>query len=247
MAWLTLGIACSPLAAENDEPPAINPFGRQTATQREDAVPGCIELSDGTLHPGMIYLTRDKRLRIYDEKAQRQREIPLPAVKQIDCKVKREWMEREWRFKETTSDVKLYTGRTYPAREYLHTITLRDGRTITGPLSSIVYLQPQQASETTEGKGAERPEAERYLLNKRNKGEIGQTLAALIYVKRIRFGQDALKAGQHKAAAKKKADAEGTRRNTLGKSQAPNTKDQTNPNDQMANDRNLVRGAFLGF
>ena len=123
------------------EPPAINPFS-PAPSQRDDAVPGCIELSDGSIHSGLIYLTRDKRLQIYDESVQRQREVPLQAVKQIDCTVKREWLEREWKFKETTSDEKLYTGRSYPAREYLHTITLKDGRTITGPLSAIVYVEP---------------------------------------------------------------------------------------------------------
>ncbi len=204
---LVLGIARGAVAGDGEEPPAINPFGR-TTTQREDALPGCIELSDGSHHPGMIYLTRDKKLQVYDEQAQRQREVPLQVVKQIDCQVKREWMEKEWRFKETTSDVKMYTGRTYPSREYLHTITLRDGRTISGPLASIVYVQPQQSSEAKEGKDAEPPEAERYLLNKRNKGEPGQTLAALVYVKRIRFGKDVVAAGRGKVAAKKKADSE---------------------------------------
>ena len=94
----------------------------------------------------MIYLTRDKRLKIYDDRLQRQREVPLQAVKQIECKVKKEWMEKEWKFKETTSDEKILTGRSYPAREYLHTITLGDGRTITGPMAAIVYVRrsPQQ-------------------------------------------------------------------------------------------------------
>ena len=49
------------------EPPALNPFGSAAAEQRDDAVPGCLELSDGSLRPGLIYLTRDKRLKIYDE------------------------------------------------------------------------------------------------------------------------------------------------------------------------------------
>jgi hypothetical protein len=207
VAVVAFSIAQRCVAAEGEEPPAINPFGRTTA-ERDDALPGCIELSDGTLHAGMIYLTRDKRLQVYDAKAQRQREVPLQAVKQIDCYVAREWMEKEWRFKETTSDVKLYTGRTYPSREYLHTITLHDGRTISGPLASIVYLRPQESNEVKEGKDAAAPKTEQYLLNKRNKGEPGQTLASLVYVKRIRFGKDALDAGQHKAAGKKRADPE---------------------------------------
>ncbi len=106
------------------EPPAINPFGK-APSEREDAVPGYVELSDGSVHPGMIYLTRDKRLQIYDEQLERQREVPLQAVKEIECSVKREWMEREWRFKETTSDEKVYTGRTYPAGVSSHDHTRR--------------------------------------------------------------------------------------------------------------------------
>jgi hypothetical protein len=173
------------------EPPALNPFGR-TSTEREDAVPGCVELSNGSKHYGMVYLTRDKRLQIYDTTVERQREIPLTAVKKIDCTVKREWLEKEWKFKETTSDEKMYTGRSYPAREYLHTITLNSGRTITGPLSAIVYVQHLQSSKAPSGAYQPQAESERFLLNKRNKGEMGETLKSLIYVKRIRLGKDVL-------------------------------------------------------
>jgi hypothetical protein len=181
------------LTLRADEPPTINPFG-QAPSQREDAVPGCIELSDGSIHSGLIYLTRDKRLQVYDEKLQRQREVPLQAVKQIDCTIKKEWLEREWKFKETTNDVKMYTGRHYPTREYLHTITLKDGRTISGPLSAIVYVQPQQQSL---GRSEDQQsEPERFLLNKRNKGEVGQDLKSLFYVKRIKLGKEAIEKGK---------------------------------------------------
>ena len=192
-----LAAVCSIACAA--EPPAINPFG-QRPTQREDAVPGCIELSDGSVHPGLIYLTRDKRLKIYDEQLQRQREIPLRVVTQIDCAVKKEWMEREWKYKETTSDEKMYTGRSYPAREYLHTITLRDGRTITGPLAEIVYVQPQDDSSKTTREGSAEPKVERFVLNKRNKGEAGQELQSLVYVKRIKLGKEAMEEGRKKNA-----------------------------------------------
>ncbi len=175
------------------EPPTINPFGPPASEgqpERDDALPGCVELSDGSLHAGMIYLTRDKRLKIYDDRLERQREVPLQVVRRIDCKVKKEWMEKEWKFKETTSDEKILTGRSYPAREYLHTITLGDGRTITGPLAAIVYvrLAPQQ-------------EPERFLLNKRNKGEVGKTLKSMVYVKRITLGERALQDGKKKQKA----------------------------------------------
>jgi hypothetical protein len=197
----SLCFACSAFAASSilfaAEPPAINPF-RQAPTEREDAVPGYIALSDGTIRPGLIYLTRDMRLKVYDERLQRQREAPLQAVKQIECNVKREWMEKEWRFKETTSDEKVYTGRSYPSREYVHTITLNDDRTITGPLSAIVYLQPQDNAPPSPGEHRAPPKAEQYLLNKRNKGEVGQDLKSLVYVKRIKLGKEALEEGKKK-------------------------------------------------
>lgn len=184
------------------EPPALNPFG-QAPSEREDAVPGYIELSDGSIHAGMIYLTRDKRLQIYDNDLQRQREIPLHVVKKIECTVEREWLEREWRFKESANDEKVYTGRSYPAREYLHTITLNDGRTITGPLSAIVYVQPPQYGPVRPEEYQPPVQPEQFLLNKRNKGEMGQTLKSLVYVKQIKLGKDAVEEAKKRTATSK--------------------------------------------
>jgi len=183
------------------EPPPINPFGSTTA-QREDALPGYVELSDGSIHPGHIYLTRDKRLKIADEQSQRQREVPLSAVKQINCTIKKEWLEKEWKFKELTKDEKMYTGRSYPVREYEHTITLNDGRTISGGLAEIVYVQP--IDNNTAKSGASRPEikTEQFILNKRNKGEIGEDLHSLVYVKSIKLGKEAFEEGMKKAAGR---------------------------------------------
>jgi hypothetical protein len=192
--WLAVAIGTIPSIQRMvfaDQPPAINPFGQPT-TEREDAVPGYVELSDGSIHPGLIYLTRDKRLVIADEKTERQREIPLSAVKQIDCTIIKEWLEKEWKFKESAKDDKIYSGQSYPAREYEHTITMNDGRTITGGLSAIVYVQ--SSNKITE----------QFILNKRNKGEIGKDLQSLVYVKTIKLGNKALEEGQKKAAVREK-------------------------------------------
>ncbi len=164
-------------------------------------MPGYIELSDGSIHPGQIYLTRDKRLKISDEQLQRQREIPLSAVKQIDCSIKKEWMEKEWKFKETTTDEKMYTGRTYPAREYEHTITLKDGRKITGGLSAIVYVKPQADNRAKSAQSGSETKAEQFILNKRDKGEIGEELSSLVYVKSIKLGKEAFEEGKQKTAS----------------------------------------------
>jgi hypothetical protein len=182
------------------EPPAVNPFAPRP-TVREDAMPGYVELSDGTILVGQIYMTRDKRLKVYDENVQRQREIPLSVVAQIDCKILKEWMEKEWRFQETTRDEKYYTGRQYPAREYEHTITLKDGRQITGGLAEILYVETEQDRNAS----GSRSEPIRLILHKRQKGEIGQTLKDLVYVKTVKLGEEALAEGKRKASMQRRA------------------------------------------
>ena len=197
MLWIVP--AAADRSARGAEPPTIDPFGPKPAV-REDALSGYVETSDGAVHPGQIYLTRDVRLKIFDEKLQRQREVPWSAVTQIQCQVKREWMEKEWEFKQAASSEKVFTGRSYPAREYIHTITLRDGRTITGPLSAIVYVQPDG---TAAGRPAGYPTAakpEQYLLHKRDKGKTGDALESLIYVTLIKLGDEALAEGRKKVA-----------------------------------------------
>jgi hypothetical protein len=184
--WGTLPVL--PLAARGEEPPAINPFGPRPAA-RADAIPGYLELSSGAIHPGKLYLTRDFRLKIFDEAQKRQREVPLSVVRRIDCKVLKEWMEKEWRFKENANNVKVYTGRTYPAREYTYTITLRDGRTIRGPMSGIIYVRQEGSTG-----------ADRYLFHKRDKGPVGSDLGSLLYVRSVHLGEKALEEGRKKAA-----------------------------------------------
>ena len=190
---------CSQQTLRAEEPPALNPFGARQE-DRNDAVPGYVEMSDGTIYAGRIYLTRDKRLKLFDQTLERQREIPLRAIKQIECRVVREWMEKEWRFKETTSDEKYYSGREYPAREYVHTVTLQDGRTLTGPLAEIVYVQTAEQSPGESRYRAEDAEPQRVMLHKRDKGPVGTDLKSLRYVRLIKLGDDAQAEGRKKAA-----------------------------------------------
>ena len=184
--------------ARADEPPALNPFG-SVRRDRDDAVPGYLETSDGKVYPGSVYMTRDKRLKILDDSIQRQREVPLRVVQQIECTVLKQWMEREWRFKELALNEKYYTGREYPSREYVHTITLKDGRTITGPLAEIVYVRPYAHSPSEPLAHRPQVKAERFLLHKRDKGDPGEDLKSLTYVKLIKLGEEALEEGRGKA------------------------------------------------
>jgi len=184
-AAVALLLAAAASAQTANEPP--NPFA-QVRPQRTDAVPGFVELSDGTKIRGKIYLTRGHYLHIYDPKVERFRDVPLSAAKEVRCVVEKEWMEKEWRFKENANDEKVYTGRQYPARIYVHEIELKRGGVIRGPLSGVVYVLPDPGQDELVKKlrgtdDSTRPL--RFLLHKRHKGQIGQSLKDLVYVKRI--------------------------------------------------------------
>jgi len=188
----TTGSAHFSLLAE-EEP--LNPFGNVRG-KRTDAVPGAMLLSDGKILKGNFYLTRDHNLKIYDETKERIREVPLNAVREIECSVKKEWMEKEWRFKENANNEKIYTGRTYPSRIYVHELKLKRGDSIQGPLAALIYFEPAPPNNEPEneqpGAIADTPPGPvRYLLHKRDKGKPGEELKDLIYVKRIVLGRDA--------------------------------------------------------
>jgi len=185
--------------AFGDDPP--NPFGKVRPV-RSDAVAGAMQLSDGRIITGHFYLTRAHKLRIYDTKRERVREVPLRAVREINAVVKKKWMEHEWRFKANADNEKVYTGRTYPSRIYLHDIKLKRGDTIRGSLAALVYVEPNRKN-STEAKtpnrtDAARPKPQRYMLHKRDKGKPGQALKDLIYVRRILFGPEAETRLRHK-------------------------------------------------
>jgi hypothetical protein len=121
------------------------------------------------------------------------------VIKQIDCNVLEEREEGEWRFKETASNEKVYTGRTYPSREYAHTVTLSDGRQIAGSVAGVIYVVPGDYGAPEAGQRRAPVEPEKFLLHKRDKGDFGQTLTALKYVKQVRLGEEAFQQGKAKA------------------------------------------------
>lgn len=181
-------VAAGFAVAGDGDPPAGKPSGPRPAA-REGAFPGCVELSDGTVLPGRVYFPRGQTLKVFDGKHERHRDVPLPAVSSVETLVLKAGKEKEWRPKEGACDEKVYTGRSYPVREYTHQVTLRDGRAILGPLSGVVCVEPA-------GGGAPR----RFLLQQRDKGKPGSDLKSLVYVRRIRLGGQALEEGKKAAA-----------------------------------------------
>ena len=88
----------------------------------------------------------------------------------------KEWIEKEWRFKEMANAEKVYTGRSYPSREYSHECTLTDGRKITGSMSGTLYLMPGDygADAVNDSRGVQQ-EPMRFVFHKRDKGEMGKS------------------------------------------------------------------------
>lgn len=80
--------------------------------------------------------------------------------------------EKEWRFRESGSDVKIYSGKTYPLRELQYTLTLTDGNRVEGGVVAPLDVQTKDGRFT-------------FVLNKRQKGEVGQSLKDLVYPVRV--------------------------------------------------------------
>jgi hypothetical protein len=176
--WLLGTATTQPAAAAasqpSDQPPPISPLMAKNQTD-PDQRHGTITFSDGSTITGTIGTTVGKPLRTWDETAGEYRDMPMRFVKSIKAQVLWERDEPEWRFKESGSDVKIYTGKTYPARETAYVLTLTSGKTIKGSIVAPLYTRDDQGGEKT------------FILHKRDKGDVGQALKDLVYVSEVEF------------------------------------------------------------
>jgi hypothetical protein len=169
MDWL-LDQSSAPASQPTTQPATARPFGDAPAPGERS---GTITLSDGKSIPGLISTTPAKPLRVWSEKEKRYIDLPWEAIASLEAKILWERDEPEWRFKESGFDEKVFTGKTYPARETEYVITLTTGDTVTGGVVAPIYLRPDQGK------------AQQFVLHKRAKGEVGKSLDELIYIKRI--------------------------------------------------------------
>ena len=143
-------------------------------SRAKNARTGTITLSDGTKLIGAIITTAGKPMRVYEENEKQYTDIPFDQVVSIKASVLWERDEKEWQFKLSGSDEKIYSGRTYPARETQYTITTVDGNKVTGSIAAPIYLKQNDERKT-------------FILHKRDKGEVGQTLKQLVYVAEVKL------------------------------------------------------------
>jgi len=154
----------------------VSPFGRRTR-ERADAVEGTLSTSDGKTYEGKLYLTRDKKLEVFDLDRKKWYKLKLKEIASLRFEIESEIEEKEWRWKEGGSDVKVYTGRSYFDRKYIVNVKLSSGESLRGHVRGApIYVK---------GEGGK---AVRFMLRKDQRGEWGQKPDQIVYVKEIVFG-----------------------------------------------------------
>ncbi len=170
MEWLLDQATTQPTTTPATQPAApASPFSSKPVAGEKQ---GTITLSDGSTHTGMIFTTPGKPIRVWDDAKKEYRDLSMEVIAKAEAKVLWERDEPEWRFKESGHDEKIFTGKTYPARETEYTFTLVNGDQVTGQAVAPVYVR-------TEGK------ATQFVINKRSKGDVDKKLNELIYIKSI--------------------------------------------------------------
>ena len=154
-------------------PPATLPSVFKPSADDGETRTGTVTLSDGTTVTGRIATTAEKPIRIWVPEEKQYEDVALSQVATAEAHVVWERLDPEWDFKQSGSDVKVYSGRTYPARETTYAVTLTDGTVLSGGVVAPLYVT------TADGK------TRTLVLHKRDKGPAGRALAALVYVKRV--------------------------------------------------------------
>jgi hypothetical protein len=154
---------------------AANPFRNSDLPyRRSDALPGVIELSDGNQLPGGLYTTVEKPWIVWSEATKSWRRVDFLTLLSIEAVVEEQRMELSWRPKGMGEPEKVYTGRKYPMRRMHWRFKLIDGSVVEGSTKG----QPVFVELTGKVSGP-------FILGERMKGEDGQTLEDLVYVRKI--------------------------------------------------------------
>ena len=178
--WLLNQAATAP-AQQPPATQAANPFSANADADKDKTLGlrrGAITTSDGEKITGKISTTLGKPVRLWDDQKNEYRDVPFALIKSVDARVVWERDEPEWHFKESGSDIKEFTGKTYPDRELQYTITLTNGQTVTGGIVAPLYLEMPKGDPKV------------FIFHKRDKGEVGQTLKQLVYVQHVEFPDD---------------------------------------------------------
>ena len=125
---------------------------------------------------GKISFTAGKVIQIHDVNKKDVVEVKPPDISGVEAVVEKESIEEEWTWKEMGNDEKIKTGRTYPDREYLFTVTLADGKKVQGHIvGTPVFVTGADGKR------------QKVVLKTNQRGDFGAKVEDLIYVSRIAF------------------------------------------------------------
>jgi len=159
---------------ETPEEPTKPPIKRRNEPPPPDSVPGFLKLSNDDRIAGHIHLTRDAVLKFHHTSEKKLLHIRLSELTHIEQRVLTERMEKEWRWLENANDEKVYTGRTYPMRELQTVLHMKDGRTLEGMMTALLFVDNENGRQ-------------RFVLHRRQKGKPGTKLSDLLYVRLVDF------------------------------------------------------------
>ena len=136
--WAAVVLAGAFDACAEEPPPS--PIKRQAVAASHQRR-GCVVLSTGKRLDGLVWTTRGKPIRIFDRKKSAYRDVKWEEIASIEQAPDEEWLEEEWRWLESGSDAKVFTGRFYRAAKYRTVIRLKSGEKITGDAVAPVYVK----------------------------------------------------------------------------------------------------------
>ncbi len=142
--------------------------------RRGDALPGVIELSDGNQLAGGLYTTVEKPWIVWSEATKSWRRVDFLTLLSIEAVVEEQRMELSWRPKGMGEPEKVYTGKKYPMRRMHWRFKIIDGSVVEGSTKG----QPVFVELAGKVSGP-------FILGERMKGQDGQTLEDLVYVRKI--------------------------------------------------------------
>ncbi len=144
---------------------------------------GSVRMSDGTAVSGEIFgSSEDSTLRVFDENLRKYREFKFAEIVSVSMIVEKEAMVDKFTFKEVGWDEKLYSGKAFPRIDFRASVLLLTGERAAGHVLGVVHVDDGTA-------------VSKFVLNRYMRGEVGQKLDDLVYVREIAFEGRVAKGG----------------------------------------------------
>jgi hypothetical protein len=133
-----------------------------------------VTFSNGETAAGDFSFTPGRKLEIFDLNRKKRISVAAEEIARISVGVEEEKMESGWMFREEGLKDKIKLPFKYPLRQLFTDVTLLTGAVVHGHCNGTFYLEKDGDSK-------------RYVLYTNQKGENGQTLEDIVYVREVAF------------------------------------------------------------